>query len=72
MAPDAVGVDGPGKAWQRGGTWPFWLQPGGSAVKTAPLVVALLTQTASLGVVARLDWRRFLRVRICKNRVNRP
>ncbi len=32
-------------------------------VKTAPLVVALLTQAASLGVVARLDWHGFNHVR---------
>ena len=32
----------------------------------------LLTQAASLGVVARLDWRCFNCVRTCKSSVNRP
>jgi len=40
--------------------------------KTAPLVVALLAQAASLGVVARLDWRGFNRVLTCEISVNRP
>jgi len=41
-------------------------------VKTAPLVVALLAQAVSLGVVARLDWRGFKHVRTCEISVNRP
>ena len=59
----------PGKASQRR-AWPSWSQPEGNVVKTAPLVVALLAQTASLGVVPRLDWRRFNHVRTRKMRVN--
>jgi len=50
----------------------FWPQPGGNVVKTAPLVVALLAQAASLGVVARLDWRGFNHVRTCEISMNRP
>src|SRR6266536_6401167 len=61
----------PGQASQRG-AWPFWPQPEGNGVKTAPLVVTLLAQAASLGVVARLDWRCFNGVRTCKSSVNRP
>ncbi len=49
----------PGKASQRGAK-PFWPQPEGNGDKTAPLGVALLAQTASLGVVTRLDWRGFI------------
>jgi hypothetical protein len=41
-------------------------------LKTAPLVVTLLAKASSLGVVARLDWRGFKRVRTAKNSVNRP
>jgi hypothetical protein len=41
-------------------------------VEKAPLVVALLGQTPSLAVVARLDWRFFNPVRTWKNSVNRP
>ncbi|MDP2449475.1 MAG: hypothetical protein Q8M68_08140 [Polaromonas sp.] len=41
--------------------WFLWPQPEGKGVKTAPLCVALLAQTPSLGVVARLDWRCFNR-----------
>ena len=67
-AQNAAGV-GPGKALQRGAWGP---QPEGNAVKTAPLGVALLGQTSSLAVVARLDWRGFHRVRTRKNSVNRP
>jgi hypothetical protein len=52
--------------------WPFWPQPGGNVLKTAPLVVTLLAKASSLGVVARLDWRGFKRVRTAKNSVNRP
>ena len=44
----------PGKASQRR-AWPFWPQPEGNGLKTAPLVVALLGQTPGLAVVARLD-----------------
>jgi hypothetical protein len=40
--------------------------------KTAPLVVALLAKAASLGVVARLDWRGFCHVRTAKISVSRP
>src|SRR6185369_5660741 len=43
-----------GQASQRG-AWPFWPQPEGNGVKTAPLVVTLLAQAASLGVLARLN-----------------
>jgi hypothetical protein len=50
----------------------FLAQPAGNVVKTAPLVVTLLAKAAGLGVVARLDWRCFNRVRTCKNSVNRP
>jgi CubicO group peptidase (beta-lactamase class C family) len=32
----------------------------------------LIASLASLGVVARLDWRCFNRVRTCRNSVNRP
>lgn len=60
-----------GKASQRR-AWLFWPQPAGNVVKTAPLVVALLAQTASLGVVARLDWRGFNHVRNCEISVTRP
>src|SRR6185369_9737660 len=60
-----------GQASQRG-AWPFWPQPAGNGAKTAPLVVTLLAQAASLGVVARLDWRCFSHVRTCKNSANRP
>ena len=41
-------------------------------MKTAPLRVALLTQTPGLGVVVRLDWRCFHHVRTWINRVSRP
>ena len=61
----------PGKASQRG-AWPFWPQPEGNGVETAPLFVALLGQTSSLAVVARLDWRCFHPIRTWKNSVNRP
>ena len=61
----------PGQASQRG-AWPFWPQPEGNGAKTAPLVVTLLAQAASLGVVARLDWRCFSHVRTRKSSVNRP
>ena len=60
-AQNAAGLT-PGKALQRC-TWPFWPQPGGNMVKTGPLVVALLGQTAGLIVVARLDWPCFNHVR---------
>ncbi|OGP00828.1 MAG: hypothetical protein A2Z93_09680 [Curvibacter sp. GWA2_64_110] len=69
-ARNAAGV-APGKASQRR-AWPFWPQPEGNGEKTAPLVVAFLAQAASLGVVARLDWRGFLLVRTCEMNVNRP
>jgi hypothetical protein len=52
--------------------WPFWPQPEGNVLKTAPLVVTLLAKAASLGVVARLDWRGFKYVRTGNNTVNRP
>jgi hypothetical protein len=41
-------------------------------VKKTPLGVALLAQTASLGVVVRLDWRLFHPIRTAKRSVNRP
>jgi hypothetical protein len=66
----AAGV-APGEMAQRGpGT--FWPQPEGNKLKIAPLVVALLAKAASLGVVARLDWRDFQLVRTGKNSVNTP
>jgi|APLak6261701877_1056259.scaffolds.fasta_scaffold00002_133 hypothetical protein len=40
--------------------------------KTEPLVVALLAQAVSLGVVARLDWRGFIHVRTCEIGIGRP
>ncbi|MEQ1659173.1 MAG: hypothetical protein ABL896_10385, partial [Hylemonella sp.] len=58
---DAAGAI-PGKSAQHP-AWLFWPQPEGNVVKTVPLVVALLAQAASLGVVARLDWRGFHHVR---------
>jgi hypothetical protein len=51
---------------------PFDSQPEGNVMKTAPLVVALLAKAASLGVVARLDWRGFDHVRTAKDGANRP
>jgi hypothetical protein len=46
----------PDQALQRG-AGPFWPQPEGKGVKSAPLVVARLGQTPVLAVAARLDWR---------------
>jgi hypothetical protein len=69
-AQNAAGLT-PGKALQRC-AWPFWPQPEGNMVKTAPLVVALLAQPPRLSVVARLDWRCFNHIRTCINSVSRP
>src|SRR5690606_29426534 len=46
----------PGEASQRR-AWPFWLQPDGNGLDTAPLVVALPGQTYGLAVVTRPDGR---------------
>lgn len=61
----------PGEASQRR-AWPFWPQPEGNGLHTAPLFVALLGQTSSLAVGARLDWRCVQPIRTWKNSVNRP
>jgi hypothetical protein len=53
-------------------TWLLGPQPGGNVVKMAPLVVALLAQAGSLGIVVRLDWRCFHHVRTREIGVNRP
>ena len=66
----AAGVN-PGKMAQRSPKL-FWPQPEGNQLKKAPLVVACLAQTASLGIVLRLDWRLFQLVRTGKNSVYMP
>src|SRR5215831_4071559 len=50
----------------------FRQQPGGNARPEAPLGVAVLAKTSSLGFVLRLDWRPRVRVRVCARSVNRP
>ena len=47
-------------------------QPEGNGRPGAPLFVALLAKTASLGFVGCRDWRPMPSVRVCAHSVNRP
>src|SRR5437762_6842610 len=50
----------------------FRQQPDGNGRLGAPLFVALLAKTASLGFVGCRDWRPMPPVRVCAHSVNRP
>mgnify|MGYP003694107849 CR=1 FL=1 len=50
----------------------FRQQPEGNGCPGAPLFVALLAKTASLGFVGCRDWRPMPTVRVCAHSVNRP
>src|SRR5215470_12364548 len=49
----------------------FRQQPEGNGRPGAPLFVALLAKTASLGIVGCRDWRPRAPVRVCAHSVNR-
>src|SRR5215470_7026523 len=61
----------PGETLQRGDRR-FRQQPEGNGRPGAPLGVAVLAKTVSLGFVLRLDWCPRAPVRVCAHSVNRP